>query len=66
MDAPVTRVVSAIYFTYMWKFQLSSLQISRKENFDLPMKCAAKIANKYKQNLRKVIMALKACIYLTA
>ncbi|KAI3785302.1 hypothetical protein L1987_44418 [Smallanthus sonchifolius] len=37
------------------------IQISRKENFDLPMKFAAKIANKSKQNLRKATMALEAC-----
>uniref|UniRef100_A0A251T7C7 Uncharacterized protein n=1 Tax=Helianthus annuus TaxID=4232 RepID=A0A251T7C7_HELAN len=37
------------------------IQISRKENFDLPMKFAAKIANKSKQNTRKAIMALEAC-----
>lgn len=37
------------------------LQKARKENFDLPMSFAAKIATKSKQNLRKAIMALEAC-----
>ncbi|KAK9165495.1 hypothetical protein Scep_000686 [Stephania cephalantha] len=37
------------------------IQIARKENFDLPMSFAAKIATKSKQNLRKAIMALEAC-----
>ncbi|KAL4582626.1 hypothetical protein LXL04_007183 [Taraxacum kok-saghyz] len=37
------------------------IQIARKENFDLPMKFASKIANKSKHNLRKAIMALEAC-----
>ncbi|KAF5791338.1 putative P-loop containing nucleoside triphosphate hydrolase [Helianthus annuus] len=36
-------------------------EISRKEDFDLSMKFAAKIANKSKHNLRKAIMALEAC-----
>ncbi|XP_076895617.1 uncharacterized protein LOC143548297 [Bidens hawaiensis] len=50
LDAPVTHEVMEVL-----------IQISRKENFDLPMKFAAKIANKSKQNLRKAIMALEAC-----
>ena len=37
------------------------IQIARKEDFDLPMSFAAKIATKSKQNLRKAIMALEAC-----
>ena len=37
------------------------IQISRKEDFDLSMGFAAKIAIKSKQNLRKAIMALEAC-----
>ncbi|KAM0001684.1 hypothetical protein Hdeb2414_s0363g00877291 [Helianthus debilis subsp. tardiflorus] len=37
------------------------IQISRKEDFDLPMKFAANIANKSKHNFRKAIMALEAC-----
>ncbi|KAJ6989973.1 Replication factor C subunit 3 [Populus alba x Populus x berolinensis] len=37
------------------------IQIARKEEFDLPMNFAAKIAAKSKQNLRKAIMALEAC-----
>ncbi|XP_028098845.1 glycine cleavage system H protein 3, mitochondrial-like [Camellia sinensis] len=36
------------------------IQIARKEDFDLPMSFAAKIATKSKQNLRKEIMALEA------
>ncbi|KAK9066878.1 hypothetical protein SSX86_014201 [Deinandra increscens subsp. villosa] len=50
VDAPVTHEIMEIL-----------IQISRKENFDLPMKFAAKIANQSKQNLRKAIMALEAC-----
>ncbi|XP_076893759.1 uncharacterized protein LOC143545831 [Bidens hawaiensis] len=50
LDAPVTHEVMEVL-----------IQISRKENFDLPMKFAAKIANKSKQNLRKAIIALEAC-----
>lgn len=37
------------------------IQIARKEDFELPMNFAAKIATKSKQNLRKAIMALEAC-----
>ncbi|KAL6011360.1 hypothetical protein ACLOJK_001806 [Asimina triloba] len=37
------------------------IQIARKENFDLPMNFAAKIAVKSKRNLRTAIMALEAC-----
>lgn len=37
------------------------VHIARKEDFDLPMSFAAKIAAKSKQNLRKAIMALEAC-----
>ncbi|XP_076886254.1 replication factor C subunit 3-like [Bidens hawaiensis] len=50
LDALVTREIMEVL-----------IQISRKEKFDLPMKFAAKIANKSKQNLRKAIMALEAC-----
>ncbi|KAL8217784.1 hypothetical protein R6Q57_021157 [Mikania cordata] len=50
LHAPVTHEVIEVL-----------IQISRKENFNLPMKFAAKIANKSKQNLRKAIMALEAC-----
>ncbi|KAF3441090.1 hypothetical protein FNV43_RR19376 [Rhamnella rubrinervis] len=37
------------------------IQVARKEDFDLPVSFAAKIATKSKQNLRKGIMALEAC-----
>ncbi|PWA87610.1 hypothetical protein CTI12_AA126780 [Artemisia annua] len=37
------------------------IQIARKENFELSMKFASKIATKSKHNLRKAIMALEAC-----
>ncbi|CAN4083306.1 unnamed protein product [Withania somnifera] len=37
------------------------IQIARKEDFELPMDFAAKIAAKSKQNLRRAIMALEAC-----
>ncbi|KAI3761060.1 hypothetical protein L1987_51466 [Smallanthus sonchifolius] len=50
LDGPVTHEVMEVL-----------IQISRKESFDLPMKFAAKIANKSKQILRKAIMALEAC-----
>ncbi|XP_076882448.1 replication factor C subunit 3-like [Bidens hawaiensis] len=50
LDAPITREIMEVL-----------IQISRKEKFDLPMKFAAKIANKSKQNFRKAIMALEAC-----
>nr|GEX96512.1 replication factor C [Tanacetum cinerariifolium] len=50
LDAPVTHEIMEIL-----------IQIARKENFDLSMKFASKIATKSKQNLRKAIMALEAC-----
>ncbi|KAL8250835.1 hypothetical protein R6Q59_034528 [Mikania micrantha] len=50
LDAPVTHEIMEVL-----------IQISRKENFELPMKFAAKIANKSENNLRKAIMALEAC-----
>ncbi|CAK9320675.1 unnamed protein product [Citrullus colocynthis] len=37
------------------------IQIAEKEEFDLPMNFASKIATKAKQNLRRAIMALEAC-----
>ncbi|KAF5206474.1 Replication factor c subunit [Thalictrum thalictroides] len=50
VDAPVTHEIMEIL-----------IQIAKKENIDLPMSFAAKIATKSKQNLRKAIMALEAC-----
>ncbi|KAF8410579.1 hypothetical protein HHK36_003111 [Tetracentron sinense] len=50
VDAPVTHEIMEVL-----------IQIARKENFDLSMSFAAKIATKSKQNLRKAIMALEAC-----
>ncbi|KAK2657164.1 hypothetical protein Ddye_010216 [Dipteronia dyeriana] len=50
VDAPVTHEIMEIL-----------TQIARKEDFDLPMSFAAKIATKSKQNLRKAIMALESC-----
>ncbi|KAG9449684.1 hypothetical protein H6P81_009649 [Aristolochia fimbriata] len=50
VDAPVAHEIMEVL-----------IQISRKENFELPMNFAAKIATKSKQNLRKAIMALEAC-----
>ncbi|XP_022773996.1 uncharacterized protein LOC111316243 [Durio zibethinus] len=50
VDAPVTHEIMEVL-----------IQIARKEDFDLPMSFAAKIAAKSKQNLRKAIMALEAC-----
>ncbi|KAL4366892.1 hypothetical protein GQ457_05G006460 [Hibiscus cannabinus] len=49
-DAPVTHEIMEVLF-----------QIARKEEFDLSMNFAAKIAAKSKQNLREAIMALEAC-----
>lgn len=37
------------------------IKIAEKEEFDLPMNFASKIATKAKQNLRRAIMALEAC-----
>ncbi|KAJ8641391.1 hypothetical protein MRB53_018085 [Persea americana] len=50
VDAPVTHEIMEVL-----------VQTARKENFDLPLSFAAKIATKSKQNLRKAIMALEAC-----
>ncbi|OMO84441.1 hypothetical protein COLO4_22048 [Corchorus olitorius] len=50
LDAPVTHEIMEVL-----------IQIARKEEFDLSMNFAAKIAAKSKQNLRKAIMALEAC-----
>ncbi|KAL7162105.1 hypothetical protein ACSBR2_042558 [Camellia fascicularis] len=50
VDAPVTHEIMEVL-----------IQIARKEDFDLPMSFAAKIATKSKQNPRKAIMALEAC-----
>ena len=48
--------------THNWEQIMEVLiQIARKEDFDLPMSFAAKIATKSKQDLRKAIMALEAC-----
>ncbi|XP_068638543.1 uncharacterized protein [Aristolochia californica] len=49
VDAPVAHEIMEVL-----------IQIARKENFELPMTFAAKIATKSKQNLRKAIMALEA------
>ncbi|XVF62058.1 hypothetical protein PTKIN_Ptkin08bG0186600 [Pterospermum kingtungense] len=49
VDAPVTHEIMEVL-----------TQIARKEDFDLSMNFAAKIAAKSKQNLRKAIMALEA------
>ncbi|RWR82423.1 Replication factor C [Cinnamomum micranthum f. kanehirae] len=50
VDAPVTHEIMEVL-----------IQTARKENFDLPLSFAAKIATKSKQNLRKALMALEAC-----
>ncbi|XP_030459835.1 uncharacterized protein LOC115680212 isoform X2 [Syzygium oleosum] len=50
VDAPITHEIMEIL-----------IQIARKEDFELSMNFAAKIAAKSKQNLRKAIMALEAC-----
>lgn len=50
VDAPTTHEIMEIL-----------IQIARKEDFELPMNFAAKIATKSKQNIRKAIMTLEAC-----
>ncbi|KAA8547382.1 hypothetical protein F0562_003754 [Nyssa sinensis] len=50
IDAPVTHEIMEVL-----------IQIAKKEDIDLSMSLAAKIATKSKQNLRKAIMALEAC-----
>lgn len=50
-----------IFFPYVFQIMEVLIQIARKENFDLSMSFAAKIATKSKQNLRQAIMALEAC-----
>ncbi|XP_044482679.1 uncharacterized protein LOC123209007 [Mangifera indica] len=50
VDAPVTHEIIEIL-----------VQIAKKEEFELSMNFAAKIATKSKQNLRKAIMSLEAC-----
>ncbi|KAK0604111.1 hypothetical protein LWI29_012139 [Acer saccharum] len=50
VDAPVTHEIMEVL-----------IQIAKKEDFDLPMSFAARIATKSKQNLRKAIMALESC-----
>ncbi|XP_059623625.1 uncharacterized protein LOC132266682 [Cornus florida] len=50
VDPPVTHEVMEVL-----------IQIARKENFDISMSFADRIASKSKQNLRKAIMALEAC-----
>ncbi|PON74019.1 Replication factor C [Trema orientale] len=50
VDAPATHEIMEVL-----------IQIARKEEFDLPVGFAAKIAIKSKQNLRRAIMALEAC-----
>ncbi|CAK9152375.1 unnamed protein product [Ilex paraguariensis] len=50
IDAPVTHEIMEVL-----------IQIARKEDIELSMSFAAKIATKSKQNQRKAIMALEAC-----
>ncbi|XP_031388335.1 uncharacterized protein LOC116201292 [Punica granatum] len=50
VDAPVAHEIMEVL-----------IQIARKEDFELSMNFAAKIATKSKQNIRKAIMALEAC-----
>ncbi|XWS42080.1 hypothetical protein CRYUN_Cryun17cG0138200 [Craigia yunnanensis] len=50
VDAPATQEIMELL-----------IQIAGKEDLDLSMNFAAKIAAKSKQNLRKAIMALEAC-----
>ncbi|KAL6220585.1 hypothetical protein ACLB2K_008341 [Fragaria x ananassa] len=49
LEAPVNQEITEVL-----------AQIARKENFELPMSFANKIAHKSKQNLRKAIMGLEA------
>ncbi|XP_015576240.1 uncharacterized protein LOC8273383 isoform X2 [Ricinus communis] len=50
VDSPVTHEIMEVL-----------IQIARKEEFELPMNFAARIAAKSKQHLRKAIMTLEAC-----
>ncbi|XP_071916072.1 uncharacterized protein [Coffea arabica] len=50
VEAPVTHEIMEVL-----------IQIAGKEEFELPMSFAARIANKSKQNMRGAIMALEAC-----
>ncbi|KAK1280528.1 hypothetical protein QJS04_geneDACA023174 [Acorus gramineus] len=50
LGAPVTHEIMEVL-----------IYIAKKENFDLPMSFAAKIAAKSRQNMRRAIMALEAC-----
>ncbi|KAL0395520.1 UNVERIFIED_CONTAM: Replication factor C subunit [Sesamum calycinum] len=50
VEAPVTHEIMEVL-----------IQIAKKEDFELSMSFAAKIAIKSKQNLRRAIMALEAC-----
>ncbi|XP_048438077.1 replication factor C subunit 3-like [Pyrus x bretschneideri] len=50
VDAPATHEIMEVL-----------IQIASKEDFDLPMSFASKIANESKQNLREAIMGLEAC-----
>ncbi|WCJ24952.1 Replication factor C subunit 5 [Euphorbia peplus] len=50
VDAPVTHEIMEVL-----------IQIARKEEFELSMNFAARIAAKSKQNLRRAIMTLEAC-----
>ncbi|TQD81688.1 hypothetical protein C1H46_032784 [Malus baccata] len=50
VDAPATHEIMEVL-----------IQIASKEDFDLPMSFASKIANKSKQNLREAIMGLEVC-----
>ncbi|KAG9146051.1 hypothetical protein Leryth_016609 [Lithospermum erythrorhizon] len=50
LDSPVTHEIMEVL-----------IQIARKEEFELSMSFAAKIATKSKQNMRRAIMALEAC-----
>ncbi|XP_071912939.1 replication factor C subunit 3-like [Coffea arabica] len=50
VEAPVTHEIIEVL-----------IQIAGKEEFELPMSFAARIANKSKQNMRGAIMALEAC-----
>ncbi|KAL3527121.1 hypothetical protein ACH5RR_011777 [Cinchona calisaya] len=50
VEAPVTHEIMEVL-----------AQIARKEDFELPMSFAARVANKSKQSMRRAIMALEAC-----
>lgn len=59
--ANLGNYINILKFSWLSQIMEVLIQIAKKEEFDLSMGFAAKIAMKSKQNLRKAIMALEAC-----